>query len=63
MKLMTKEPRSKAMTLKLTETHYRQLKRYGFKHDLSSQAILEDLVIGFLNRVSATASEKKKWTI
>lgn len=57
MNLMTKEPRSKAMTLKLTETHYRQLKRFGFENDLSSQTILENLVIDFLAEVSATASE------
>ena len=57
MNLMTKEPRAKAMTLKLTETHYRQLKRFGFENDLSSQTILENLVIDFLDRVSATASE------
>tara|TARA_A100001011_G_scaffold346836_1_gene383493 strand:+ start:88 stop:255 length:168 start_codon:yes stop_codon:yes gene_type:complete len=55
---MTKEPRSKAMTLKLTETHYRQLKRFGFENDLSSQTILENLVIDFLARASATASEE-----
>tara|TARA_X000001388_G_scaffold39392_1_gene27802 strand:+ start:74 stop:250 length:177 start_codon:yes stop_codon:yes gene_type:complete len=58
MNLMTKEPRSKAMTLKLTETHYRQLKRFGFENDLSSQTILENLVIDFLARASATASEE-----
>ena len=46
------------MTLKLTETHYRQLKRFGFENDLSSQTILENLVIDFLARASATASEE-----
>ena len=38
----------KAMTLKLTETDYRRLKRYGFENDLTSQAILESLVLKFL---------------
>jgi hypothetical protein len=45
----TKEAHSKAMTLKLTETDYRRLKRYGFENDLTSQAILESLVLKFLD--------------
>jgi hypothetical protein len=45
----TKEAHSKSMTLKLTETDYRRLKRYGFENDLTSQAILESLVLKFLN--------------
>ena len=45
----TKEARSKAMTLKLTETDYRRLKRYGFENDLTSQAIIESLVLKFLD--------------
>ena len=49
----TKEARSKAMTLKLTETDYRRLKRYGFENDLTSQAIIESLVLKFLDEEGA----------
>ena len=48
-----KEARSKAMTLKLTETDYRRLKRYGFENDLTSQAIIESLVLKFLDEEGA----------
>ena len=49
----TKEARSKAMTLTLTETDYRRLKRYGFENDLTSQAIIESLVLKFLDEEGA----------
>ena len=44
-----KEPRTKAMTLKLTESDYDRLRVYAFTHKLSHQAVMEAALLEYLD--------------
>ena len=45
-----KEPRSKSLTLRLSEPQYERLRRFAFERRLSHQDILERAMIEFLDR-------------
>ncbi|MCS6997654.1 MAG: hypothetical protein NZ533_12060 [Casimicrobiaceae bacterium] len=47
------EPRSRALTLKLSERNYQRLRRYAFERRSSHQAVIEQAVLEYLARKGA----------
>jgi predicted DNA binding CopG/RHH family protein len=49
-----KEPRSKSLTLRLSETQYERLRRFAFERRLSHQDIIERALLEHLDREGRT---------
>jgi hypothetical protein len=47
---VTREPRAKSLTLRLSETQYERLRRYAFERRLSHQDIIENALLAFLDQ-------------
>src|SRR5829696_1533455 len=47
---VSREPRAKSLTLRLSETQYERLRRYAFEKRMSHQDIIERALLDYLNR-------------
>jgi hypothetical protein len=48
-----KEERKRSLTLKLTETQYQRLRKYGFTHEATHQTVIETALMQFLDKEGA----------
>lgn len=46
------EPRTKSLTLRLSEARYQRLRRYAFERDASHQEVIEAALIAYLDKES-----------
>lgn len=44
------EPRTKSLTLRLSEARYQRLRRYAFERDASHQEVIEAALIAYLDK-------------
>lgn len=47
------EPRTKSLTLRLSEVRYQRLRRFAFDRDASHQEVIEAALIAYLDREGA----------
>jgi hypothetical protein len=47
------EPKTRSLTLKLSERDYQRLRQYAFAHNLSHQAVMESALLEHLTRAAA----------
>ncbi len=50
-----KEPRTKSLTLRLSETQYERLRRFAFEKRLSHQDIIEGALLAYLDQQERSA--------
>jgi hypothetical protein len=49
-----REPRTKSLTLRLSETHYERLRRFAFDRRTSHQDVIERALLSYLDQQAST---------